>query len=120
MGHYTPPALTERQIAALDSLRNRPTTYEIEIVAADGRKGLVAYAQRRSAAGLRAAVFQRGAAVLAFLGAPPTTRIEPIKGCRAHTHSVLGTGGAFIRFSGRTKRDVIMADTALAYIGQEG
>ncbi len=121
MAHYTAPRhLTEAQITALDRLRNRPTLYEIELVGADGRRALVAYAQRRNAAGLRQAVYQRAQAVLAFLAAPPTTRIEPIKGCTKHTHSVLGTGGAFIRFSGRTKRDVIMQDTPLTYIEQEG
>lgn len=120
MAHYTAAPLTEQQIVALDGLRNRPTLYEIEVQSADGRRALVAYAARRSAAGLRQALHQRAEAVLAFVGAEPGTRIGAIKGCRAHTHSLLGTGGAFVRFTGRTKRDVIMEDTPLPYVAQEG
>lgn len=118
MAHYTATPLTEQQIAALDRLRNRPTLYEIELVAPDGRKALVAYAQRRNGAGLRQAVYQRAQAVLAFLGAPGDARIEPTKGCRYHGHTI--TGGGLVRFSNRTKRDVIMEGTALPYVAKEG
>lgn len=120
MAHHTAARhLTEAQIVALDALRNRPTLYEIILVTQDERKALVAYTARRNASGLRAAVHQRADAVLAFVGAPVGTRMLPIKGCTVQTHSLAGTG-AFIRFSGRTKRDVIMEGTPLPYVETEG
>lgn len=118
MAHYTAQPLTAEQLTALARLQNRPTLYEIEIVAPDGRKALVAYASRKNGAGLRQAVCQRGTAVLAFLGAPQDARIEPTKGCRYFSHTI--TGGGLVRFSNRTKRDVIMEGTALPYVAKEG
>ena len=121
MAHHTAARhLTEAQIVALDALRNRPTLYEIVLVTKDERKALVAYTARKSASGLRAAVHQRAEAVLAFAGAPPGTRMQPIKGCTVQTHSLVGTGGAFVRFTGRTKRDVIMEGTPLPHVEKEG
>lgn len=121
MAHFTAARhLTESQIVALDALRNRPTLYEIEVQTSDGRRALVAYAARRSAAGLRQAVHQRAEAVLAFVAAGPGTRLVPIKGCTVQTHSLVGTGCAFVRFTGRTKRDVIMEGTPLPYVEKEG
>lgn len=120
MALHTATPLTSEQLAALARLRNLPTLYEIEVQTHDGRRALVAYAARRSAAGLRQAVHQRAEAILAFVAAGPGTRLGPIKGCRVHTHSLLGTGGSFVRFTGRTKRDAIMQGTTLPYVGGEG
>ncbi len=117
MSHFTAQPLSPSQAAALERLRNRPTLYEIELIAPDGRKALVAYAARRTGAGLRAAVHERATAVLAFLGAPSSARIEPKRGCRYATHTI--TGGALVRFSNRTKRDVIMEGTPLPYVAKE-
>lgn len=118
MALHTATPLTREQLAALARLQNHPTLYEIEIVAPDGRKALVAYTARRNKAGIRAAVYERAQAVLTFLAAPKDAEMKPTKGCRYHTHTV--TGGGVIRFSNRTKRDVIMDGTALPYVGGEG
>jgi hypothetical protein len=117
MALHTATPLTAQQLTALARLQNRPTLYEIEIVAPDGRKALLAYASRKTGAGLRDAVYQRAQPLLTFLGAPQNARIEPTKGCRYHGHTV--TGGGLVRFSNRTKRDVIMEGTSLPYVAQE-
>lgn len=114
---HTAQPLTAEQLAALARLQNRPTLYEIEIVAPDGRKALLAYASRKTGAGLRDAVYQRTDPLLTFLAAQQNARIEPTKGCRYHTHTI--TGGGLVRFSNRTKRDVIMEGTALPYVAKE-
>ncbi len=89
------------------------TLYEIEVIAADGRKGLVAYAGRRSKAGLRAAVHQRAAALLRFLKSDKAT-MEPVAKHSQHQHDI--SGGHLVRFSGRTKLDAKAAP--LTYIGE--
>ena len=109
--------LTPDQLRQLAALQNRPTLYEIEIVAPDGRKALLAYSAQRSGRGLRTATSQRAEAVLRFLGADKKAGFTATTGCRYHTHRV--DGGGLIRFSNRTKRDVIMEASALPYVAAE-
>jgi len=118
MAAFTAKPLTARQIKMLAARQNRPTLYEIEIIAPDGRKALLCYASRRSALGLRQGLLERGSAVAVFLGAPANAQIKPVRGCIVFSHEV--TGGGRIRYSNRTMRDVIMADTPLPYVAQEG
>jgi len=118
MAAFTATPLTPQQLAGLARLVNRATLYEIEIIAADGRKALLCYTPLRTGLGLRNGLLERGAAVAAFLGAPSNAKMKSVRGCHSSTHEI--TGGGLIRFSGRTKRDVIMADTPLPYVAQEG
>jgi len=111
--HIATP-LTADQLAGLAALQNRPTLYEIEVVAPDGRKALLAYTARKSGLGLRSAVAGRAEALLAFLGANRDARFVATTGCRCHTHTITGHG--LLRFSDRTKRDVVMEGTPLTYI----
>lgn len=107
-------ALRPDQIAALEALRNRPTLYEAVVIRPDGERRLLTYCGRHSMRGLRDALSERGAAVATFLGVGDNAEAV-VRG-----REVRITGGGIVRFSGRTKRDVIMQDTKLTYIGGEG
>ena len=105
-------ALSHQQLAALARIQGRATLYEAEIVRPDGERRLLAYCGRRSSAGLGTAFDQRSTFVFVFLKLPRSTPVTKPKG-KVELHF---KGGAVIRFTGRTKRDVIMEDTPLRYV----
>lgn len=90
------------------------TRYEIELVAPDGTRRLVAYTGRYSQIGMRSAIQSRIDALLAII--PDGTGITHVgKGTRREWR--LATGHV-IRFSGRTEREAI-ANGELARIGAD-
>ena len=104
--------LTPEQIAALSRLHNYGTSYEIEAVTPDGRRGLVCYTERHSKRGMRDAMHDRAVPLLAWLGAPSGLEMTVERG-RA---DIALSDGSVVRFSGRTQRDAIMSGE-LPFIG---
>ena len=80
------------------------TRYEIAAEHTDGRRYLVAYAARKSIAGMVDAVRNRAAAVLAALDLSDTCRITSAKGGRLPS-AVLE--GWTLRFTGRTRLEAV-------------
>lgn len=108
------PRLRPDQIAALTRLQNRRTLYEIAVLTPDGRRGLVCYSDSTSHRSIRDAVWKRADELVAWLGAKPDSLTMEW----SHVANGLKlSDGSIIRKTGRTKRDVIMEDSKLPYIG---
>jgi hypothetical protein len=82
------------------------TRYEIAAESQDGRRYLVAYAARKSIAGMVDAVRARADAILAALDLDESCRITQAKGGRLPS-AVLE--GWTLRFTGRTRLEAIAA-----------
>ncbi len=116
------PGLSDEQRRALARLQNRKTSYEAEIVRADGQKRLFVYTDARSQRGLlNCLTGVRQVGVSIFLGIP-TSELFMSKGRNDKTLHVVNRGGRrlghFIRFTGRTRRDVIMENNPLPYVAE--
>jgi len=107
--------LSAEQTRKLEAMKWRATMYEIEIVRPDGTRALLCYSDQTSQAAIRRAVWKRVDEVLAFTGAPrDVTFIKAPK----DTGALYGlSDGSLIRKTGRTRRDVVMEDRTLSYVG---
>ena len=103
------------QCAKLARLQGLSTRYEAIVRRADGATRLLCYSARHSGHGLRAALQQRAAEVLAFIGGDETTRAT-VRRHKAGPQSIELTGGHVVAWSCRTQRDAIILGE-LPYVG---
>ena len=118
------------QVRALERLYNRRTLYEIEIVRLrDGARGLLCYSDSTSQVTIRGCICKRAIGVLAFFGAGRSGSWQAAQGVtfqwdkvarRFALYDAAGTVVGHVQKTGRTKRDVIMEDRALPFVGTVG
>ena len=110
------------QIRALERLYNRRTLYEIEIVRLrDGARGLLCYSDSTSQVTIRGCICKRAIGVLAFFGAGQGVTFQWDKAARRFAlYDAEGSVVGYVQKTGRTKRDVIMEDRALPFVGTVG
>lgn len=123
MSAHVAAPLRPDQLAALARLQNRRTLYEIAVLTPDGRKALVAYTMRPSQQGIGEAIRERADELVAWLGQPVATvemewgAVNDVPGfvLRSTLRPNLLLG--LVYRTNRTKRDVIMEDSKLPYVG---
>ena len=110
------------QVRALERLYNRRTLYEIEIVRLrDGARGLLCYSDSTSQVTIRGCICKRAVGVLAFLDAGQGVTFQWDKVARRFAlYDAAGAVVGHVQKTGRTKRDVIMEDRALPFVGTVG
>ena len=110
----TTTTLRPDQLAALARLHNRRTLYEIAITHPSGEKALVCYSDSKSQSSLSRGISHRADELHAWTRQPAGTLF--IEWSRQLGGFKL-SDGSLIRATGRTKRDVVMEDRKLPYIG---